>query len=76
MPTHLVDKLRALIARDGPITFERFMDLALYAPGLGYYTNPTSGTTRAARARADFQTSPQVHPAFGELLARELLQIR
>jgi SAM-dependent MidA family methyltransferase len=75
MPTQLVDELRALIARDGPITFERFMDLALYSPGLGYYTTRSPGTARPARALADFQTSPQVHPAFGDLLARELLQV-
>ena len=75
MPTQLVDELRELIWRNGPITFERFMDLALYAPDLGYYTTQPPGTTRPASALADFQTSPQVHPAFGDLLARELLQV-
>ena len=33
----LVERIRAEIAADGPITFARFMELALYDPELGYY---------------------------------------
>ena len=47
--------------------FARFMEIALYAPGVGYY---------AARAAVDFQrdyvTSPELHPAFGVLLCGQL----
>ena len=54
------------IARDGPITFSRFMDLALYDPEGGYY--------RAVNARpgreGDFLTAPEAHPIFGAALAR------
>ena len=40
VPDHepeLVALIRAEIARRGPMTFARYMELALYAPGLGYY---------------------------------------
>ena len=54
-------RIRDEIARDGPMTFARFMDLALYDPDGGYY--------RAAAARpgreGDFLTAPEAHPIFG-----------
>jgi SAM-dependent MidA family methyltransferase len=34
---NLENIIRSLIERDGPITFEKFMELVLYYPGLGYY---------------------------------------
>ncbi|MEP6639023.1 MAG: SAM-dependent methyltransferase, partial [Chloroflexota bacterium] len=62
----LVERMRAEIERDGPMTFARFMDLALYDPTGGYY--------RAAAARpgreGDFLTAPEAHPIFGAALAR------
>ncbi len=51
----------------GPITFARFMDLALYHPTLGYYSGPDP-----IGASGDFYTSPGAHPAFGALLAIQL----
>ena len=61
----LVARIHAEIERDGPITFARFMDLALYDPDGGYY--------RAAAARpgrdGDFLTAPEAHPIFGAALA-------
>ncbi len=94
----LVERIRREIGRNGPITFERFMELALYEPDLGYYATlkprpdefaasgaaqrrgpgerlVNGGSDRPSGALADFQTSPQVHPAFGYLLARELRRI-
>lgn len=56
------------IARTGPITFARFMELALYAPALGYYTSPP---TRIGRD-GDFLTAPETHPIFGAALARQV----
>ena len=36
----LVERIRAEIDGHGPLTFARFMELALYEPELGYYTRP------------------------------------
>src|SRR4029079_8511438 len=62
----LVARIHEEIAREGPITFARFMDLALYDPDGGYY--------RAEAARpgrdGDFLTAPEAHPIFGAALAR------
>lgn len=57
--------LRAEMARDGAIPFARFMELALYQPGHGYYER----TTQTIGRRGDFFTSVSVGPLFGELLA-------
>lgn len=47
----------------GAVPFARFMELALYAPGLGYYENAAVGR------KGDFYTSVSVGPLFGELMA-------
>ncbi len=59
------------IEKQGPITFRRFMELALYiAPGAYYASRqPPIG------AAGDYFTSPEVHPAFGALLARQVEQV-
>jgi len=57
------------ILRRGPISFARFMELALYAPGLGYYERQ-----RAIGRDGDFFTSVSVGPLFGELLAFQFAQ--
>jgi SAM-dependent MidA family methyltransferase len=71
----LVEILRDRIARQGPITFDQFMEAALYEPGLGYYASAVDDPDGAPGTVADFQTSPQVHPLFGYLIARELRRI-
>jgi len=58
--------IRQVIAREGPISFARFMGLALYGPG-GYY--------RRGEIEKDYFTSPLAHPAFGALLALQLRQM-
>lgn len=64
--------LRRLIAEEirarGPVPFERFMERALYEPGLGYY----SAGGEARGPGIDFRTSPQVHPIFARLLASQV----
>lgn len=52
-------------AAGGVISFARFMELALYAPGLGYYERAAQVVGR----EGDFYTSVSVGPVFGELLA-------
>jgi NADH dehydrogenase [ubiquinone] 1 alpha subcomplex assembly factor 7 len=54
-------RIRAEIDARGPITFARYMELALYGDG-GYYDAPPVGTS------GDFVTSPHVHPVFASLV--------
>jgi SAM-dependent MidA family methyltransferase len=56
-----------LEAASGWISFERFMELALYAPGLGYYS---AGALKFGAA-GDFITAPELSPLFGQALARQ-----
>jgi SAM-dependent MidA family methyltransferase len=52
-------------AAGGWLSFERFMDLALYAPGLGYY----SGGAQKLGRGGDFTTAPEVSSLFGACVA-------
>lgn len=70
------DKLVALIAAEirkhgGWLPFSRYMELTLYAPGLGYYT----AGARKFGAAGDFITAPELSSLFGRTLARQLVQI-
>jgi SAM-dependent MidA family methyltransferase len=64
----LVARLRAEIEAGGPITFARFMELALADPEHGYYATQDDRPTRTG----DFLTAPELHPIFGAVLARAL----
>jgi SAM-dependent MidA family methyltransferase len=59
------------IRRRGPIPFARFMELALYGPGVGYYTRRGA----APRPEADYVTSPEIHAAFGALICGQLVEM-
>lgn len=61
-------RIKELIKRDGPITFARFMEMALYSEQGGYYTSLQEG-------EGDYYTSPTAHPVFGALLALQLEQM-
>ncbi|MBI2308250.1 MAG: SAM-dependent methyltransferase [Rhodocyclales bacterium] len=61
----------AITAAGGWISFARFMELALYAPGLGYY----SGGARKFGAAGDFVTAPELTPAFARTLATQAVQV-
>jgi SAM-dependent MidA family methyltransferase len=63
----LAEKIRETIEREGPITFETFMDMALYYPGLGYYTSEGTEIGKSG----DYYTSPHLHPVFGAMLGRQ-----
>ncbi|MGB5426122.1 MAG: SAM-dependent methyltransferase [Gammaproteobacteria bacterium] len=52
-------------AAGGSIPFSRYMELCLYAPGLGYY----SAGQRKFGAGGDFVTAPEISPLFGRCLA-------
>lgn len=70
------DRLLALIrgqiaASGGVVAFSRFMELALYAPGLGYY----SAGSRKFGAEGDFVTSPELGPIFAQCVAEGAAQV-
>lgn len=55
----------------GWLSFERYMELALYAPGLGYY----SAGARKLGAAGDFITAPELSPLFGHTLANQVREV-
>ena len=74
-----LDASRALIARIGSeiaaahgwISFAHYMQIALYAPGLGYYSG---GATKFGPA-GDFVTAPSLGPLFAQTLARQVAEL-
>jgi len=58
-------------AAGGWISFAHYMDLALYAPGLGYY----SGGSAKFGGIGDFVTAPEISSLFGRTLARQVVQV-
>ena len=70
------ERLSALIRReiagnDGAIPFSRFMELALYAPGLGYY----SAGARKFGESGDFVTAPEIGPIFAACVAESVAPV-
>jgi SAM-dependent MidA family methyltransferase len=61
----------AIAKEGGWISFARFMELVLYAPGLGYY----SGGAHKFGAAGDFVTAPEMTPAFAQTLATQAVQV-
>lgn len=61
----------SIAAAGGWISFARYMELALYAPGLGYY----SAGSRKFGPAGDFVTAPELSPLFGRALARQLAEL-
>ena len=68
----LAERIRAEIDQaGGAIGFDRYMELALYAPGLGYYVTGH----RKFGEQGDFITSPEVSPLFAQCLATQCQQV-
>jgi SAM-dependent MidA family methyltransferase len=68
----LLDRIGAELAGAGNwIPFARYMELALYEPGLGYY----AAGARKLGAGGDFVTAPELSPLFGRALARQVAQL-
>lgn len=68
----LVERIDDEISRAGGwIGFDRFMELALYTPGLGYY----SGAAHKFGPSGDFVTAPELAPIFAQTLATPAQQI-
>lgn len=60
-----------IVAAGGAIPFWRFMELALYAPGLGYYS---AGAAKFGGA-GDFVTAPELGPLFAECVAEAVAPV-
>ena len=58
----------------GWLPFDRFMHLALYADGLGYYARASQKFGALPASGSDFITAPELSPVFGQLLARQVAQ--
>lgn len=65
--------IRARIAAAGGwLPFDRYMELALYAPGLGYYSGGAMKFGRRAEDGSDFITAPELSPLRRRSRARSL----
>ncbi len=67
----LMQAIVACIRSQGPIPFRDFMDAALYHPQHGYYRSRREKMGR----EGDYLTSPEVSPAFGVLVGRQLREM-
>jgi SAM-dependent MidA family methyltransferase len=72
----LIAAISSEIARNGPIPFVRFMELALYHPQYGYYMRQPDGPDHERIGwSGDFYTSSDVHPILGRAIAAQARQI-
>jgi SAM-dependent MidA family methyltransferase len=62
-------KVKGRIEREGPLTFEAFLDVVLYDEEEGYYKE-------GKRLRKDYYTSPEIHPVFGKTIGAYIENIR
>ena len=58
-------------AQNGQISFAKYMEMALYAPGLGYYA---AGKNKLG-SKGDFTTAPEISPLFGASIVQTLLPV-
>ena len=65
---------RAVLDNGDWLPFDRFMSLALYAPGLGYYANHRRKFGRMPASGSDFVTAPELSPLFAQALAVQVAQ--
>ena len=61
----------AIVQANGRLPFDQFMDLALYAPGAGYYVN---GSHKLG-VQGDFVTAPEISSLFSQCLANQVAQV-
>jgi SAM-dependent MidA family methyltransferase len=67
----LSERIRARIEEEGPLPFSTYMEMALYEPGLGYY----SAGLRKFGVGGDFVTAPELGTVFADCLARQVEEL-
>ena len=68
----LAEHIASTIVAEGDwIPFSRYMDLALHAPGLGYY----AAGSRKFGGEGDFVTAPEISPLFARCIALQARQV-
>lgn len=67
----MLESIAQIIAEQGPIPFSRYMQEALYAPGLGYY----AAGARKFGSDGDFITAPEISPLFAHCIANQAAQV-
>jgi len=67
----LSEEIRQEIRIEGPMPFSRYMEMALYQPGLGYY----SAGLHKLGEKGDFITSPELGSLFAACLARQIKEV-
>jgi len=65
---------QAILVAGGWLPFDRFMERALYAPGLGYYSGGARKFGRRADDGSDFVTAPELSPLFAQTLANPIAE--
>jgi SAM-dependent MidA family methyltransferase len=74
-PTAISRLIQAHLQKQGGwMPFDRFMAMALYAPGLGYYAAGQSQIGRMPQSGSDFVTAPELSPYFGQTLGHSVRQ--
>ena len=75
LSARLLSHLHAAIAEQGGwLPFDRYMDIALYQPGLGYYSRGSGQIGLWPGSGSDFVTAPELSSLFGTALSRQVAQ--
>jgi SAM-dependent MidA family methyltransferase len=75
LSAQLSDRIHSAIqAQGGWLPFDRFMAIALYEPGLGYYAHHSRKFGAMPSSGSDFVTAPEMSPLFGQMLAVQVAQ--